>query len=241
MALIVRDRIFETTTSTGTGTILLNGAFTGFKTFSSVCSVGDTFYYLIEAVDSSGIPTGDWETGIGTYSATDTITRTTVKDSSNSGSAVSFSAGTKRVAIVNIASAANVPEAYSATASTQTSISPAPTSVTAVTGATVTVAASLVSRTFTVSGMITWNSSTHGMRGSIMVDGTRVWPSTTPANSEINPIATGDGAYGLTFAGVIVTIPGDNATHTISLAWSAQSSTAAITLQERTIAAIRVA
>lgn len=62
-------------------------------------TTGDVFYYMIEAVDGSNIPTGEWETGLGTYSAANTITRTTVHNSSNGGAAVSFSAGTKRVSL----------------------------------------------------------------------------------------------------------------------------------------------
>jgi hypothetical protein len=94
MALIKADRVKETSTSTGTGTFTLAGAATGFRAFSSVCSVGDTFYYVIDSDSGS-----EWETGLGTYSATDTLTRTTVHASSNSGSAVNFSAGTKNVYI----------------------------------------------------------------------------------------------------------------------------------------------
>lgn len=100
MALIIEDRVAETSTSTGTGDFTLAGAITGFKAFSSVCSTGDTLYYLIEAVDSNGVPTGEWETGLGTYSAANTLTRTTVSRSSNSNAAVTFGASTKRVTVV---------------------------------------------------------------------------------------------------------------------------------------------
>lgn len=99
MAHIVKDSVLETSTTTGAGNFTLSGAVTGYRTFASVCSINDTFPYYIEAVDGSGIPTGSWETGIGTYSGTNTLTRTSVLDSSNSGSAVSFSSGTKRVGI----------------------------------------------------------------------------------------------------------------------------------------------
>lgn len=103
MAYIVEDRVAETSTSTGTGDFTVTGAFTGFRAFSAVCVVSDTIPYMIEAVDGSGIPTGEWETGIGTYSAANTLTRTTISRSSNSNAAVSFSAGTKRVVLVKIA------------------------------------------------------------------------------------------------------------------------------------------
>jgi hypothetical protein len=94
MPLIKADRVKETSTSTGATTFALAGAVTGFRAFSSVCSVGDTFYYVIDSDSGS-----EWETGLGTYSATNTLTRTTVYASSNSGSIVTFSSGTKNVYI----------------------------------------------------------------------------------------------------------------------------------------------
>lgn len=102
MTLIVEDRVYETTTSTGTGDIALAGAVAGFRRFGDVMSIGDVCAYAIEAVDSHGLPTGAWETGLGTYSAANTLTRTTVSRSSNSNAAVSFAAGDKRVAITPI-------------------------------------------------------------------------------------------------------------------------------------------
>jgi hypothetical protein len=99
MALVVADRIQESSTSTGTGAFTLAGAGTGFRAFSAVCSTGDTLYYLIEALDSNGNPSGDWEVGLGTYSAANTLTRTTPAASSNANAAVSFAAGNKRVSL----------------------------------------------------------------------------------------------------------------------------------------------
>lgn len=90
MALVVKDRVKETTTTTGTGTITLLGAVTGFQSFSSVGN-GNTTYYTI----SDGT---NWEVGIGAYtSAGSTLSRDTVLSSSNSGSLVNFGAGTKEV------------------------------------------------------------------------------------------------------------------------------------------------
>lgn len=105
MALQWKDRVLETSTTTGTGALTLAGAVAGFRTFASVCSVSDTAYYFIEAVNSQSVPTGEWETGLGTYSGANTLTRTTVLASSNGGAAVNFSAGTKRVGISDIAGA----------------------------------------------------------------------------------------------------------------------------------------
>ena len=92
MALVVADRVKETTTTTGTGTVTLAGAEVGFQSFAAIGD-GNTTYYAI--VDPSS---GDWEVGIGTYTASGTtLSRDTVISSSNSGSAVSFSAGSKDV------------------------------------------------------------------------------------------------------------------------------------------------
>jgi hypothetical protein len=98
MTLQIADRVKELSTTTGTGALTLAGAVTGFRAFSAVCtSPSDTCYYALQAVDGSGVPTGEWEVGLGTYSAANTLTRTTVLASSNAGSAVNFAAGTKQV------------------------------------------------------------------------------------------------------------------------------------------------
>jgi hypothetical protein len=92
MALVVKDRVKETTTTTGTGTITLAGASTGFQSFS-VIGDGNTTYYTI-----AGQTVAEWEVGIGTYTSSGTtLARNTVLASSNSGSLVNFSAGTKDV------------------------------------------------------------------------------------------------------------------------------------------------
>jgi hypothetical protein len=100
MAHITADRVRDTSTSTSTGNFTVSGtAPTGFRTLSAVLSVGDTFYYAIQGQGSS-----EWEVGIGTYSSANVFARTTVLSSSNSGSAVSFSAGTKDVFLTLAAS-----------------------------------------------------------------------------------------------------------------------------------------
>lgn len=103
MALIWNDRVLETSTTTGTGAFTLAAAITGYQRFSAVCAVNDTFYYSIFAVDVNGNPSGDWETGLGTYSGTDTLARTAVSKSSNSNNAVNFAAGTKWILLSPIA------------------------------------------------------------------------------------------------------------------------------------------
>ena len=86
MALVVKDRVKETTATTGTGTLTLAGAVTGFQTFTSVLSDGDTTYYGI--FESA---TGAFEVGLGTFTSSGTtLARTTILESSNSGSAVNL-------------------------------------------------------------------------------------------------------------------------------------------------------
>lgn len=99
MAFVKHDRVHETSTTTGTGPLTLLGHVSSFQAFSSVMSVNDTCYYGIANQGAD-----EWETGLGTYSGTNTLTRTTPIESSNGGAAVSFSAGTKDVFITPIAS-----------------------------------------------------------------------------------------------------------------------------------------
>lgn len=92
MALVLKDRVKETTTTTGTGTVTLAGASTGYQAFSAIGN-GNTTYYVI-----TDPATGAWEVGLGTYTASGTtLSRTTVLSSSNAGSLVNFGSGTKEV------------------------------------------------------------------------------------------------------------------------------------------------
>ena len=101
MALKIADRVRETTTTTGTGTINLGGAVTNFETFAANLSNSATTYYAI--VDNTN---GDFEVGLGTFAtgSPNTLARTTPISSSNSNSAVNFGAGTKDVFITTPAS-----------------------------------------------------------------------------------------------------------------------------------------
>ena len=89
MALVIADRVRETSTTTGTGTLTLDGAVTGYRTFSSGIGNSNTCYYTITLGSA-------WEVGIGTVGS-GTLARTTVLKSSNSNNAVDFGAGTKDV------------------------------------------------------------------------------------------------------------------------------------------------
>lgn len=94
MAHIYADRVADTSSTTGTGAMALDNAnFTGYVNFGEECDNADTIYYSIQhrALDQ-------WEVGLGTYGAgASTLTRTTVYNSSNAGSAVNFSSGIKEV------------------------------------------------------------------------------------------------------------------------------------------------
>lgn len=90
----IADRVKETTTSTGTGSITLSGtAPTGFRTFATAFGAGDSSvsYCITDAA------TGAWEVGKGTFNGTTGLTRDLVRSSSNSDALVNFAAGTKDV------------------------------------------------------------------------------------------------------------------------------------------------
>jgi hypothetical protein len=83
MALIVKDRIKESTTTTGTGTLTLAGATTGFQTFAAVGNANTTYYAILNG--------SNWEVGLGTYTASGTtLSRDTILSSSNSGAAITL-------------------------------------------------------------------------------------------------------------------------------------------------------
>ena len=91
MAFNIADRVKETTTTTGTGSVTLLGAVVGYQTFSSAVGNGNTCYYTIQNTTET-----EWEVGLGTVSA-GVLSRDTVLASSNSGALVIFSSGTKYV------------------------------------------------------------------------------------------------------------------------------------------------
>lgn len=103
MALVLADRVQETTTTTGTGTVTLLGAVTGFQSFAAIGNANTTYYTI------AGQTGSEWEVGLGTYTSSGTtLSRTTVLGSSNAGSLVTFSAGTKNVFVTYPASQATL-------------------------------------------------------------------------------------------------------------------------------------
>jgi hypothetical protein len=91
MALVLKDRVKETTTTTGTGSFSLAGAVTGYDSFGQIGS-GNTTYYAVYLDGGT-----EWEVGIGTYTSPSTLSRDTILASSNSGNIVTFSAGQKTI------------------------------------------------------------------------------------------------------------------------------------------------
>ena len=90
MALVVKDRVQETSTTTGTGTFTLAGAVSGFQAFSVIGNANTTYYAIVGGAE--------FEVGLGTYTLSGTtLSRDTILESSNGGTAVNFSAGTKNV------------------------------------------------------------------------------------------------------------------------------------------------
>ena len=90
MALVLKDRVKETTATTGTGTYTLAGAVGGFQAFSQIGDGNTTYYSCTDGTD--------FEIGIGTYTASGTtLARTTILQSSNSDAAVSWSSGTRTI------------------------------------------------------------------------------------------------------------------------------------------------
>jgi hypothetical protein len=92
MPLVLKDRVKETSTTTGTGTLTLGGAASGFQSFSVIGDGNKTYYAIVDSA------TGDWEVGLGTYTSSGTtLSRDFVLESSNSGSAVDFATNVKDV------------------------------------------------------------------------------------------------------------------------------------------------
>ena len=90
MTLVIKDRIKETSTTTGTGTYTLAGAVTGFETFGEIGNGNTTYYTCTDGTD--------FETGVGTYTASGTtLARTNVLQSSNSDNPVNWTSGTRTI------------------------------------------------------------------------------------------------------------------------------------------------
>lgn len=94
MALILKDRVQELTTTTGTGAFSLSGATPSFQDFNTAIGIGNTCYYAAVHQDAS---LNEWEVGVGTVSNATTLDRTIILSTSSLGPSTNFSAGAKLV------------------------------------------------------------------------------------------------------------------------------------------------
>ena len=96
MSFVVKDRVKETSTTTGTGTLTLAGAVSGFRRFGDIGNTNTTAYVILEASESA--PTA-WEVGIGTYTASGTtLSRDTVlRTSAGNTTKITLASGTHTV------------------------------------------------------------------------------------------------------------------------------------------------
>lgn len=207
MAFVTADRVSDTSTSTGAGSFVVSGSpSAGYRTFSTVMSVGDTCLYTIQHATLN-----EWENGIGTYSSANTLTRTTVSSSSNAGALVTFSAGTKNVSITLLApktvqtdptTAGNVlftadgsvwsstqkivqGSSYSATASFTASISGTTMTVTAVASGALSVGQVFTGTGVTAGTSITAFVSGTGNTGTYTVSASQTVASTTMTVTQV--------------------------------------------------------
>lgn len=184
MALVLADRVRETTSTTGTGTVTLAGAVSGYQSFS-VIGNGNTTYYCIANQSAA-----EWEVGVGTWATGGTLARTTVLASSNAGAAVNFSAGTKDVFVTypagyTVNSTNNPGTSGNVLTSNGTGVAP---TWQAAPGATIT--GSTANSTFYVVG----TTSTSGSLSTASVSNTNVvsYNASTGALSAVSHVSSSD-------------------------------------------------
>ncbi|MFD1627643.1 SPRY domain-containing protein [Azospirillum griseum] len=191
---IIKDRVKQTTTSTGTGTVALTGMVQGFQTFAQAFPSGTQVYYCI--ADGT-----DWEVGIGTFTvgSPGSLSRDTVLDSSNAKSVVNWAVGTKDV-FVTLPAAAVVGGLFASVAAKAADYTVSASDARTLIECTTSLTLSLTAAT-SLGGGFTFGVRNGGV-GSVTID---------PSGSE-----TVNGALTITLA------PGDWAILTCSgTAWSA--------------------
>lgn len=189
MALVLADRVQETTTTTGTGTVTLAGATTGYQSFAVIGNGNTTFYTI---ADQGG---ANWEVGIGTYTSSGTtLSRDTVLASSNGGALVNFTAGTKTAFVtypseksVNLNAAGNVSALGNVTSGTWQA-----TAVTTTYGGT-----GLTS--YTAGDLIFYGTGTTLSKLGIGTNGYILTSNGSEPTWAVNTAATPDDAYFLSF------------------------------------------
>lgn len=200
MALIIKDRVQETSTTSGTGTLTLAGAVTGYQSFASAIGNGNTTYYAIYETQTS-----NWEVGVGTVGS-GTLARTTVLASSNAGSLVNFGGG--QLAVwgdmpaakgVYVDGSGNV-TGYAISGGTIDNTVIGGTTPAAITGSTITANTKFVSQDFYAQSILGGNLRTSsgtsllnwdgGGSGNITINGGLI---ADPSNKNINLSPTGTG------------------------------------------------
>ena len=197
MAFITADRVKDTSTTTGTGNITVSGSAPfGYRTFSTVLSVADTFYYAIQ-----GQSTAEWEIGVGTYASTNQFARTTVLASSASNSAVSFSSGTKNVFITLAATR---------TLQLDSAGNPVFTGVLAIANGGTNTSATPTAGAIPYGTGTALGYSTAGTAGQVLTSGGTGAPTWTTATGTgtVTSVAVSGGSTGLTTSGGPVTTSG---------------------------------
>ncbi len=189
MALQLKDRVLETASAPGTGTVTLLGASLGYQSFNTALTSGNTTYYAI--ADLGG---ANWEVGIGTFTAPDQLARNTILESSNSGSIVNFSSGTQNVFItypaeksVNLDASGNVSPLGTIASGTWNATTIGPTyGGTGITG-------------YAVGDMLFANTTTSLDKLTIGTNGYILTSNGTAPSWAANTAATADDAYFLSF------------------------------------------
>jgi len=171
MALVLADRVKETTTTAGTGTVTLLGASAGFQSFAVVGNANTTYYAIV------GQTTSEWEVGIGTYTSAGTLlARTTVLSNSSATepSALNFAAGTKDVFVtypssksVNLDASGNATALGTPVAFVGTNITGTASGLTA--GNATTLA---TGRTIAITGDLAYTSPSFNGSGNVTAAGT---------------------------------------------------------------------
>lgn len=189
MPLQLKDRVLETASAPGTGTVTLLGASLGYQSFNTALTSGNTTYYTI--ADLGG---ANWEVGIGTFTSPNQLARNTVLSSSNAGATVNFSTGTQNVFITYPSSQAIYEDASG-------NVSPLGTVASGVWNATAIVT------TYGGTGLTTYTAGdlpyyTSGTALSKLAIGTNGYVLTSNGTAPVwsaNTAATADDAYFLSF------------------------------------------